>query len=149
MPPLQFRLSSTLSRAQRLMHEPGVEISLPGICFAGEVTSTDAAVLRLLLSALDQAPLDDYWQITECCEGCVQISRPLVHRIESLVRLTRSALGSNAAPATSVLLSALDESLREFREYIRGFTPDEERHVPWGTGNRLNYLHAMHILRHT
>lgn len=148
MPPLQFRLPSTLRRAQRLTRERGVRISLPGVVFAGEVASADTAVLQLLLSALNQESLQSYWNMTECCEGCIQTSRPLIHRIASLVRLARSALGSDAAPATTVLLSALDESLREFREYIRGFTPDEERNVPWGDGSRSDYLHAMRVLRH-
>jgi hypothetical protein len=46
-----------------------------------------------------------------------------------------------------VLVGALTEGLREFRGYIRSFPPDEERGLPWGTGNREDYLDAMHRLR--
>ena len=147
MPPFQLHLRSALRRAHSLAHDDGVSVSLPGVRFAGRLAQEEASVVRLLFHAVRQDDIRHYWSGNECCEGCVDNSMPIIHRIESLVRLTRSALGPAASPVCRVLLASLSDSIREFREYLRQFTPDNVRHLPWGDGSRENYLVAMRLLR--
>lgn len=147
MPPFQLRIASAIRRARLLTHSPGTVVSLPGIRFAAELSSAEAAVWRLLFLALDQEQTRHYWSGNECCEGCVSNSRPAIQRIESLVRLTRFSLGGDPSPVSVVLLSALSDGLREFRDYVRAFTPDDARNTPWGEGSRTDYLNAMLALR--
>lgn len=147
MPPFQFRIESALRRTRTLSHSPGIPLSLPGVEFAGELPPSDAAVWRLLFLALDQDEVRGYWGGDECCEGCVSNSQSPIRSIESLIRLTRSSLGRDASRVSLVLLSALSDGIREFRDYVRSFTPDDIRGTPWGDGSRTDFLNAMHVLR--
>lgn len=147
MPPFQFRIQTAIHRARRLTHAPGVSISLPGVRFAGELSASEAAVWRLLFLALGEDRIDHYWNANECCEGCVSNFQPVIRKIESLVRLTRSSLGGDISPVSAALLSALSEGFVEYREYIGSFVPRTAHDSPWGEGNRTDYLNAMRALR--
>lgn len=146
MPRFQFTLAASIDRARAIGTHPGdVTISLPGVMFAGYPRPHEQAVLRLMLMAL-QLQSGRYWDTDECCEGCVGTSLPSIDRIESTVQLASRALGPDPSPACAVLVAALVDGFREFRQYLSNFSPDREH--PWGTGSRSNYLHAMHALRH-
>lgn len=147
MPPLRFRINAAIHRAQTLRQSAGVRLTLPGVQFTAELPAAEGAAWRLLFLAMNQGELRHYWSANECCEGCVMTSAPAIRRVEALVRLTRAALGANASPVSKVLVSALADGLREFQDYLRGFTPDQVRHTPWGDGDRREYLRAMWILR--
>lgn len=147
MPPFQFRIASALRRARTIGEDRGIRVSLAGVHFAGRLTVDEAAVWELLLRALGQEPIRQYFERDECCEGCVQNSLPDLRQIESLIRLTKTSLGPEVTPVSAVLLRALLGGFGEFRNYLRGFIADTVRNTPWGDGNREEYLQAFHRQR--
>ena len=149
---LVLHLKRVLSRARRIGSRPGeVQLTLPSVVFTGSPAHTDDALLNLLWGASDRDDIAAWLQKgqtpAESPESLYRDRRAL-GRIDSVIRLTRACVSSEGSAAFAVLLDAVGDAIREFREFERATGVYIYRRVIPEGAAWSRWMDGMEIMHH-